>query len=131
LEIGLGEPSCRPPGPQGVVEQEADHVGLGKELGDGRQLPCTDLDFGGVDLVLLLGLPELIDPTEAVGGGEDRKLQVGHQALQFLLVLRRQGELKNRRVEPEDLRQHAGGKPGGQLPTVGRAFIGGEVFTLL
>ena len=130
MEIGLGELSCCPPGPQGVVEQEADHVGLGEELGDGGQLPRTDLDLGGVDLVLLLGLPELIDPAKAVGGGEDRKLQVGHQALQFLLMLGGQGELKYRRIEAKDLRQHAGGKPGGQFPTVGRAFIGSEVFTL-
>ena len=85
-EVGFGEPSCRPPSSQGVVEQEADHVGLGEELGYGWQLPRADLDLGCVDLVLLLGLPELIDPAEAVGGGEYVQWQVAHQALQFLLA---------------------------------------------
>ena len=103
---------------------------LGKELGHGGQFPCADLDLGGVDLVLLLGLPELIDPAEAVGGGEHVQRQVSHQALQFLLVLRRQDQFEDRRIEPEDLWQHAGGEPGRKLPSVGRTFIGGEVFTL-
>ena len=38
--------------------------------------------------------------------------------------------MEDRRVEPEDLRQHAGGEAGSQFPAVGRAFTGGEVFTL-
>ena len=130
FEVCLGEPPCRPPGPQGVVEQEAHHVGLGEELGNSGQLPGSDLDLGGVDLVLLLGLPELIDPAKAVRGGKDLQRQIGHQALEPLLMLRRQGELKHRGIWSEDLRQHAGRKPGGQLPAVGRAFIGGQVFTL-
>lgn len=130
LEIGVAEPSCRPPGSQGIVEQKADHVGLSEKLGDGRQFPCANLDLGGVDFVFFLGLPELIDPTEAVGGGEHLQRKIRHQTLQLLLVFWRQGELKDRRIEPEDLRQHASGETGGQLPTVGRAFIGGEVFTL-
>ncbi len=72
----------------------------------------------------------MIDPAEAVGGGEHFQRQIGHQALQLVLMLRWQHQLEDRGTLPEYLRQHAGGETGGQLPAVGRAFIGGKVFTL-
>lgn len=117
--------------PKELSSRKPDHVRLGEELGDGRQLPCADLDLGGVHLILLLGLPELIDPAKAVGGGEDFQRQVGHQAFQFLLMLRRQDQLEDRGVEPEDLWQHTGGEPGGQLPAIGGAFLGSQLLAFL
>ena len=52
------------------MEQEEDHVVLGEELRYRRQLVCADLGLGLVDLVLLVRLPELIDPAETVVGLE-------------------------------------------------------------
>ena len=52
------------------MQQEEDHVVLGEELGDRRQLVGADLHLGLVDLVLLVRLPELVDPAEAVVGLE-------------------------------------------------------------
>ncbi|MPM04009.1 hypothetical protein SDC9_50276 [bioreactor metagenome] len=116
LEIGLGEPPCRPPGPQGVVQQKGHHVGLGEELGDGGQFPRPDLDLGRVDLVLLLGLPELVDPAQAVGGGEYFGREAGQKALQLVLVLGGEGKAEDRRIGPEDLGQHPGGVPRRKFP---------------
>ena len=70
-----------PPSPDGVVEQEFDHVVLGEELRDRWQGPSVDLLTALVDLVLPLALPELIDPTQAIVGGEN----LGRQARQQLL----------------------------------------------
>ena len=61
-QVGLAQTACRPPCSQRVVEQEAHHVGLGEELRNRRQLVRTDLGSRSVHLVLLPGLPELIDP---------------------------------------------------------------------
>ena len=55
---------------------------LGEELRDGRQGPSVDLLAALVDLVLLLGLPELVDPAQAVVGGEDLGRQARQQPLQ-------------------------------------------------
>ena len=67
-----GKHLAGPPGAERVVQQEEDHVVLGEELRDGRQLVGADLHLGLVDLVLLVRLPELVDPAEAVIGLEHR-----------------------------------------------------------
>jgi hypothetical protein len=74
---GLAGVARHPPGAQRVVQQEVHHVRLGEQLGDGGQLVGADLHFRRVDLVLALGLPELVDPAQAVAGlntslGNDR-----------------------------------------------------------
>jgi len=57
------------------VQEELDHVRLGEELCDGRQFVGADLHLRAVDLVLPLALPELVDPAQRVGSGEDRRGQ--------------------------------------------------------
>ena len=70
FEISLGQTPRRPPSSQGIVEQESHHIGLSKKLGHGGQFSGTDLHFGGVDLILFLGLPELVHPAEAIISSE-------------------------------------------------------------
>ena len=113
---GLARVTRHPPSPQRVVEQEVHHVGLGEELGDGRQLVGANLHLRGVDFVLSLGLPELVDPAQAVAGLEHLGRQRSQQALQLALVLGCKGHLEDRALWLEHLRQHAGGQLAGQLP---------------
>lgn len=63
------------------MQQEAHHVGLGEELGDGGQLVGADLDAGFVHCVLLGGAPVLIGPAQTVIGSEYSRIEAGHQAL--------------------------------------------------
>src|SRR5712692_10191389 len=61
---------CTPPGPDGVVQQELHHVRLGEKLRDGRERAAVDLFAALINLLLLLGLPELVDPAETVVSDE-------------------------------------------------------------
>src|SRR5262249_39624242 len=61
-----------PPSPERVVQKELHHVVFGKQLCHGREGMPVDLLLAPVDLVLLLGLPELVDPAEAVVSQECR-----------------------------------------------------------
>ena len=60
--------AARPPGAERVLEQEADHVVLGEELGHRRQVGAADLAPGSLTSLLALALPELVDPAEGVVG---------------------------------------------------------------
>ena len=60
----------RPPRAEGVLEQEPDHVVLGEQLGHRPEVRAADLALRGVDLVLLVLLPELVDPAQRVVGSE-------------------------------------------------------------
>ena len=106
------------------MEQELHHVRLGEELRHRRDLVRADLDLGAVDLILLLALPELVDPPQRVGGGEDRLRQRRQQLLQLEHVLGREGDLEQRVVGPEDLRQHPLGAAGGEDPHIHAVFLG-------
>ena len=97
------------------MQQEEDHVVLGEELRDRRQLVGADLHLGLVDLVLLVRLPELVDPAEAVVGLEHRLRQTLQQVLHLGARFRRQRDLKHRIVLAEDLRQHPLGIVAGQF----------------
>ena len=121
-------PGC-PPCPQPIVQQKTYHVRFSEELGHGGQFACAYFDLGTVDALFVVCLPELVHPAQAVRSGEHLLRQGRQQAFQPLLMLRGQSQLKNRRVQPENLWQHAGSKAGGQLPAVGCTFIGGQVFT--
>ena len=60
--------SCGPPRAEGVLEQEPDHVVLGEQLGHRPEVRAADLALRGVDLVLLVLLPELVHPAQRVVG---------------------------------------------------------------
>ena len=98
-----------PPRPDGVVEQELHHVMLGEKLGDGGERPPVDLLAALVDLVLLLALPELVDPPERVVGGEDRDGQARQQLLQREPVVDRELDLQQHVVGAEDFGKHPAG----------------------
>ena len=66
-----------PPRAERVLEQEADHVVLGEELGHRREVGAADLATGVIDFLLPLGLPELVDPAKCVVGAEQFGRQVG------------------------------------------------------
>ena len=112
------------------MEQEEDHVVLGEELRDRRQLVGADLRLGLVDLVLLVRLPELIDPAEAVVGLEHRARQTLQQVLQLRARFRRQRDLEHRIVLAEDLRQHPLGVVARELQPV-RRLLAGEFLHLV
>ena len=119
-----GELLARPPRAQRVVEQELHHVRLGEELRHRGDFVRPDLHLGAVDLILLLALPELVDPPQRVGRGEDRRRQRRQQLLQLEHVLGGEGDLEQRVVRPEDLRQHPLGAAGGEDPHVHAFFLG-------
>ena len=60
-----------PPGAERVVQQEEHHIMLGEQLRDSGQLVGADLVARFIDLLLMLGLPELIDPAQAIISSED------------------------------------------------------------
>ena len=93
-----------PPGAEGVLQQEPDHVVLGEQLGDRAEVGAADLALGGVDLVLLVLLPELVHPAERVVGGEDLRRQAGEDLLEREATFRREPQPDARIVEPEDAR---------------------------
>ena len=77
----LARVACHPPSPQRVVQQKVHHVGFGEKLGHSRQFISTYLDFRRIDLVFTLGLPELINPAQAVAGMKDFGRQLRQQQL--------------------------------------------------
>src|ERR1700686_4182220 len=114
-----------PPGPERVLEEEADHVVLGKELGDGAEIGTTDLARGGIDFVLLVLLPVLVDPSERIVGEEDLNGEAGEDALEGIAALGGEAETNAGIVETEDTGEDLGGKAGGDGPAVGLAQFGG------
>ncbi len=62
--------------PSEFSSRKRHHVVLGEELGHRGEVGAADLALGGVDLLLLLGLPELVDPAEGVVGGEELRREV-------------------------------------------------------
>ena len=103
---------------------------LGEQLRDGGQGLARDLVAGGVDLIFALRLPELIDPAQAVLGGEDLDRQLGDQLLQRPLVLRREADLEHGIIGPENLRQHPGRVACRQRPAVRRTFVRRQLIAL-
>ena len=105
------------------MQQKLHHVGLGEELGDGRQLIGPDLDLGAVDLILLPGLPELVHPAERIRSREE----VSGQTLNQLFELQPEftGELyfEDGVIGPEYLRQHFVRETRGQVPPVDTFFL--------
>ena len=133
LQIGFAQTARRPPGSQGVVEQEAHHVGLSEELRHRRQLVRPDLDFGTVDLVLLPGLPELVHPTEAVIRRKHGARQPINEPFEGLPSLGWQFEVEHRIPCTEDLRQRGLSEPRSHrmwilagFPRQSRAFVHGD-----
>ncbi len=122
--------ACRPPGAQGVFQQEAHHVVFGEELGHRRQVGPADLAAAGVHFLLLVRLPELIDPAQAIVGREDRGRQAGQDRFQPLAALRRKAHLDRRVVGQEDAGQHRAGVARSQVPGVGCAFLWGQLRAL-
>ncbi len=112
------------------MEQELHHVGLGEQLCDGGKFVGADFHFGGVHLVLAHGLQELIDPAQAIGCDEGIRVEAGDELGHFALVLGSEAQLQGWRVLAENLGQHAGGVTTGQFPTVGGAFVLGELITV-
>ena len=100
------------------MQQEEHHVVLGEELGHRRQFVGADLLPAGVDLVFLLGLPELIGPAQGIVTSEDGGRQGVELPLQRLAGLGGEGDLEYRVVGPEDLREHSLGETGGQRPRI-------------
>ena len=88
------------------MEKELHHVGLSKELCDSRKFVRPDLDPARVDLVFLLGLPELVDPAERITRLEHRRREVRQNELQPALSFGRQVHGENGRVGPKYLRKH-------------------------
>ena len=54
----------------------------------------------------LLALPELVHPTQRIGGGKRGWIEGIQKLFQLLLVIRCERNFKNWRVHPEDLREH-------------------------
>ena len=116
--------SADPPRPQRVVQQELHHVGLGEELCHRRQLAGADLDLGPVDLVLLPGLPELVDPAERIARPEQVRGKIFDQTFQLQTMLPREPDLEHRMVRSEHLRQQAVGEARGERPLVDTLLAG-------
>ena len=91
------------------MEQELDHVVLGEELRDGWQRPSVDLLTALVDLVLLLALPELIDPAQAIVGGENLGRQARQQLFQGQPLVDGKLDIQQHVVNPKDLGEHTTG----------------------
>ena len=124
-----GAEFARPPRPEGVVEEELDHVILGKELGDGREFGGADFKprfLCFVDLLFALGLPELIGPAEGILGGEDGRGELGEEFAQAGLVGGRKGEVEDGVVGTEDAREDAGSEAAGEIEAVLGGEVGGE-----
>lgn len=100
---------------------------LGEELGHRREVGAADLATGLVDLLLPLGLPELVDPAQGVVGGEHLGRQLGEDPLEPRPVLRREAHLVGRVVGPEDAGQHGGGIPRREHPLILLPLLGGEL----
>ena len=119
-----------PPGPERVLEQEADHVVLGEELRHRAEVGAADLALGGVHLVLLLALPVLVDPAKAIVRGEDLLRERFHDRLEREPRLRREPKPDTGIVEAEDPRQDLGREASGHSPRIGLVQLGGELGAL-
>jgi len=74
----------------------------------------------------------IVDPTQAVVGGEEVGWQVGQNLLQGQLVLRGERHLQERIVGPEDFRQHPGSASGSEGPSIGgRGLFCAEFLAIL
>ena len=114
--------AARPPGAERVLEQEADHVVLGEELGHRRQVGAADLVAGLVDLLLALGLPELVDPAEGVVGRNSAAGRAARIASRRVRSLGGEADLVGGIVGPEDARAASPRHSGRRGPT-GRARL--------
>ena len=119
-----------PPGAEGVLEQEPDHVVLGEQLGHRPQVGAADLALGGVDLVLLVLLPELVDPPQRVVGREHLDRQTVEDLLQRVPTLGREAQPHAGVVETEDAGQDLGGEARCDRPAVGLAQLGCQVLAI-
>ena len=119
-----------PPGPERVLEQEADHVVLGEELRHRAEVGAADLALGGVDLVLLLTLPVLVDPAEAIVRGEDLPRERFHDRLEREPRLGSESKPDAGVVEAEDPRQDLGREASRHPPRIRLVQLGGEVGAL-
>ena len=117
------------PSAERVIQEEVHHVILGEQLRDRREFVRANLVAGLIDPLLLLALPELVTPAQAVVGGEDLGREPGQDFLHRLRVLGCVRNLQERIVCPENLRQHPRGVPGGQRPAVG-PFASRQLFAL-
>ena len=111
------KPAC-PPSTHGVVEEEPHHVGLGEELGDGREFVGSDLSLARVYLVLPVGLPVLVGPAERIVRVEDRRRKARERLLQRPSCLGRKRDRERGIVGAEDLRQHRRGELAGERPGI-------------
>ena len=125
---GAGRPGSLsgPPGTERVVEQELHHVVLCEELGDGGEFAGADLDPGSVDLVLALGLPELVGPAERVVGAEGLGGHLLEQPSQLDLVVGGEPQVQHRVVLAEDAGQGLGGEAAGEVEAVAGVPVGIE-----
>lgn len=103
---------------------------LGEELGDRRQLLGADLHAAFVDLVLPVGLPELVRRPQRIvrrkdDGGEGIQL-----AFQRLPRFRRETHLECGIAGSEDAREHPLGIRRGELPGIDAA-LGGQFAALV
>ncbi len=120
-QVGPGVPQMRfgiargEPGAKRILEQEIDDVVFGEELGHRWQVVAGDLLASRVDFVLALRLPELVDPAQRVGGGEERRIHPAQNPRKILPVLGRQPQ---RHVETEEAGQARGRKRRRQLPRI-------------
>ena len=125
-----GEDLAGPPRAERVIEQEVHHVVLGEQLRDGRQLIGADLVLRLVDRFLLVGLPELIDPAEAVGGDKHLARQLVQHVLQLRARLRRERDFEHRVTLAENLGQHLLREAAGERQPV-LALLAGEFAALV
>ena len=106
------------------MDQELHHIRLGEELRHRGDFVRPDLHLQAIDLILLLALPELIDPPQRIRRGEDRRRQRSQESLQLEHMLGGKGHLKQRVVRPEDLRQHPLGAAGREDPYIHTVILG-------
>ena len=120
-----------PPGAQGVVQQEFDHIVFGEELGHRADGAGADLLLAVVHLLFLLALPELIHPAQTIIGGEHRCGQVVDDAFQGVTALGREAHLHCGVIQGKEAGQHGCGVAGGQVPGIGGALLRGQFRTVL
>ena len=114
----IGQNPAHAPRADGVVQEEQHHVVLGEQLGDGRQFVGADLPLLPIDLLLPLGLPELVGPAERIRGLEHGCGQLIQQPFEFLPRLWGEGEFQHRIVPAENLREHSFRAPRRELPGI-------------
>ena len=113
------------------MEEELHHVILGEELGDGREFVGTDLFAGLVDLVLPLGLPELVGPAEGIVGAKCLRRKGCEELAQLDLVVESNGEIKYRVVASKNAGKCETGKSAGEIVAIAGAEFRREFFAFL